>query len=215
MTDYSWREGQRRVLGAPKVRDETHWQAQVVRLNTFGASKSHRHPVVIHQHMCWNVSPSLNIVSARVRLMHGCSSVVHVEGHCWLALQRYTHIHQPRCHSHTLAFIFLETWAFGRLVWPLCDAQNVEKLQRRSRVSRATIGLQAKLGSRYTVGTGTCVGPWLAACFYVQNGCWDTIQVACMTLNQMAEPAVCCCSGIYWVHHTQEATINHFCGSRG
>lgn len=77
----------------PKVRDETHWQAQVIRLHTFGASKSHRHPVVIHQHMCWNASPSLNIVSDGIRLMHGCFSLVHAEGHCWLALQRHTHIH--------------------------------------------------------------------------------------------------------------------------
>lgn len=75
----------------PKVRDEMHWQARVIWLNTFGASKSHRHPVVIHQHMCWNASPSLNIVSVRVRLMHGCFSLVHAEGHCWLALQRHTH----------------------------------------------------------------------------------------------------------------------------
>lgn len=57
-------------MGHPKVR-EKHWQAQGVRLNTFGASKSHRHLVVIHQHMRWNVSPSLNIVSAGIQLMHG------------------------------------------------------------------------------------------------------------------------------------------------
>lgn len=57
--------------GIPKVRDEMHWQAQVVRLNTFGASTSDRHPVVIHQHMCQNASPSLNIVSAEVWVMHG------------------------------------------------------------------------------------------------------------------------------------------------
>lgn len=75
----------------PKVRDETYWQAQVVRLNTFGASKSHLHPVVIHQHISWNASPSLNIVSVGVRLMHGSFSLVHAEGHCWLALQRHTH----------------------------------------------------------------------------------------------------------------------------
>lgn len=75
----------------PKVRDETHWQAQVTELNTFGASKSHRHPVVIHQHMCWNASPSLNIVSVGARLMHGCFSLVHAEGHRWLVLQRHTH----------------------------------------------------------------------------------------------------------------------------
>lgn len=56
-------------MGHPKVR-EKHWQAQVVRLNTFGASKSHRHLVVIHQYMRWNVSPSLNIVSAGIQLMH-------------------------------------------------------------------------------------------------------------------------------------------------
>lgn len=77
---------ERQDIGAPrKVRDETHWQAQVIWLNTFGALKSHPHPVVIHQHMCWNVSPSLNIVSVRVRLVHGCFSLVHAEGHCWLA----------------------------------------------------------------------------------------------------------------------------------
>lgn len=103
----------------PKVRDETHWQAQVMGLNTFGAFKSHRHPVVIHQHMCWNVSPPLNIVSAGVRLMHGCFSLVHAEGHCWLALQRLTHIHShvslEATHTHQPA---------GRLVlqksrdWP-------------------------------------------------------------------------------------------------
>lgn len=101
----------------PKVRDETHWQARVIRLNTFGASKSHRHPVVIHQHMCWNASPSLNIVSVGVRLMHGCFSLVHAEGHCWPALQRHTLTHscQPRCHAHTLAFILQETCSFRRM----------------------------------------------------------------------------------------------------
>lgn len=87
-----WREGEVGPGSPPKVRDETPWQAQVMGLNTFGAFESHRHPVVIHQHMCWNVSPSLNIVSVGVRLMHGCFSLVHAEGHCWLALQRLTHI---------------------------------------------------------------------------------------------------------------------------
>lgn len=63
---------QRWDVGAPhKVRDETHWQARVMGLNTFGAFKSYRHPVVIHQHMCWNVPPSLNIVCVGVQLMHG------------------------------------------------------------------------------------------------------------------------------------------------
>lgn len=108
-------------LGAPpphpKVRDETPWQAQVMGLNTFGAFESHRHPVVIHQHMCWNVSPSLNIVSVGVRLMHGCFSLVHAEGHCWLALQRLTHIHshvsldaihthEPAGHTETGRLLF-------------------------------------------------------------------------------------------------------------
>lgn len=46
-----------------RSRDETHWQAQVIRRNTFGALKSHRHPVVIHQCMCQNLSPpTLNLV---------------------------------------------------------------------------------------------------------------------------------------------------------
>lgn len=43
--------------------DETHRQAQVIGRNTFGALKSHRHPVVIHQRMCRNASPPpLNLV---------------------------------------------------------------------------------------------------------------------------------------------------------
>lgn len=71
----------------PKVRDKMHWQGQVIGLHTFGVLQSHRHPVVIHQHMCWNVSPSLNIVSVRVQLMHVCFSRVHAEGRCWLGPQ--------------------------------------------------------------------------------------------------------------------------------
>lgn len=40
------------------------------------------------------------------------------------------------------------------------------------------------------MGTGTCVSTWPAACFYVLEGCWVSMQVACMTLDQMAEPVV-------------------------
>lgn len=64
----------------PKVRDEMYWQAQVIGLHTFGVLQSHRHPVAIHQHMCWNVSSSLNIVSVGVQLIHDCFSLVHAEG---------------------------------------------------------------------------------------------------------------------------------------
>ena len=47
---------------------------------------------------------------------------------------------------------------------------------------------------QYTVGTSTCVGLWLVACFYVQYGCYDTMQVACTMLNQRSKPAGLCCS---------------------
>lgn len=71
----------------PKVRDKMYWQGQVIGLHTFGVLQSHRRPVVIHQHMCWNVSPSLNIVSVRVQLMHDSFSLAHAEGRCWLVPQ--------------------------------------------------------------------------------------------------------------------------------
>lgn len=77
-----------------------HWQAQVTELNTFGALKSHRHPVVIHQHLCWNVSLPLNIVSVGVRLMHGSFPLVRTEGHCWLALQTHTYTHMSALMSY-------------------------------------------------------------------------------------------------------------------
>lgn len=92
---HSWdtmsREG-RAGPGSSRGREEMNWQAQVVRLYTFGTSKSHRHFVVIHQHTCWNVSPSLYIVTVGTQFMHGCFSLVHAEGR-WLALQRHAHTH--------------------------------------------------------------------------------------------------------------------------
>lgn len=105
--DHTWEtalEGGREgwdIRGPPKVRDEMHWHAQVIGLHTFGVLQSHRHPVVIHQHMCWNVSPSLNIVSVGVQLMHDCFSLVHAEGHCWLVLQ-YANLclWEPWCHAY-------------------------------------------------------------------------------------------------------------------
>lgn len=131
----------------PKVRDETYWQAQVVRLNIFGASKSHLHPVVIHQHISWNVSPSLNIVSVRIRLMHGSFSLVHAEGHCWLALQRHTH--QPGCHAHTLACILQETCSFWRmetepLLFGPSATPKMWKTNNNDLVTEATFGPWAK-----------------------------------------------------------------------
>lgn len=113
---------------APEVRDETHWQAQVIELNTFGALKSHRHPVVIHQHMCWNVSPSLNIVSVGVRLMHGSFSLVHVKDTAgWLCKHSLTHT------SASMSYIYISLYPAGDfvlqkngnwapLVWPICNA---------------------------------------------------------------------------------------------
>lgn len=59
----------------------------VIGLHTFGVLQSHRHPVVIHQHMCRNASPSLNIEPVGVRLMQDGFSLERAEGHCWLVLQ--------------------------------------------------------------------------------------------------------------------------------
>lgn len=102
------REGEAGPGSPPKVRDETHWQAQVVKLNTFGASKSHRHPVVIHQHMCWNLSPSLNIVSCRGP----------VNAWLFLASARWRTLlaGSAKAHTHThKAFILQEICSFRRL----------------------------------------------------------------------------------------------------
>lgn len=55
--------------------------------------------------------------------------------------------------------------------------------------------------------------PACSTVFYLQNDCHDTMQQVCMTLNQRAEQFLVfffSCSGVHSVHHTQEATINHF-----
>lgn len=111
--------GERASYGPPKVR-EKHWQAQVVRLNTFGASKSHRHLVVIHQHMRWNVSPSLNIVSAGIQLMHGSF----LSGARWrtvLAGSANTHTFMSTLMPCTYISLYLTQDLINRLslAWPL------------------------------------------------------------------------------------------------
>lgn len=119
MRNCSQRGGKGRPMGHPKVRKK-HWQAQVVRLNTFGASKSHRHLVVIHQHMRWNVSPSLNIVSAGIQLMHGSF----LSGARWrtvLAGSAKTHTFMSTLMPCTYISLYLTQDLINRLslAWPL------------------------------------------------------------------------------------------------
>lgn len=81
-------------------------QGQAIGVPTFGVSRSHRHPVVIHQHMCWNVSPLLNIASVGVELTHDCFSLVHPEGHCWLVQQNMqTYAHRSLVATHLYIYI--------------------------------------------------------------------------------------------------------------
>ena len=140
--------------------------------------------------MCWNVSPSLNIVSVGVRLMHGCFSLVHAEGHCWLALQKHTHTHTLM--SASVSCTYINLYPAGDLLLQ----KNGNFLSYLAplqclKMWKITISLvTAATPGQYTVGTRTCVGPWLVACFYVQSGCYDIMQVACVTLNQRTMPAV-------------------------
>lgn len=62
---------------------------------------------------------------------------------------------------------------------------------------------------QYSMGMRTYVDPWLVACFDVQYGCYDIMQVACMTLNRRTEPAGLAALQLTECITPSGATINH------
>lgn len=175
--------------------------------------------------MCWNASPSLKIVSDGVRLMHGCFSLVHAEGHCWLALQRHTHTHtrQPWCHAHTLAFILEKMCFFRRMetvilfFGPFAAPKNVENSNNHLLLLQQHSAFRQKRESNILwelehvlflglLSVSMCNMAVMIQCRW-HVWCWiKALSLQCFF-----------CTGVHQVHRTQEAAINHlhFCENGG